>query len=75
MDIRLFGINGVQLIRYLRKNTEHPDIHTIPTILGYTREEMKNDYYHFLRLSFDAYLEKPLKPEELLSVVEYLLKS
>jgi two-component system chemotaxis response regulator CheY len=68
-DINMADINGLELIRFIRKSVHH---RTTPLlIISSLRAEQ--DVERGLALGADAYLAKPFTPEELRRVCERLL--
>jgi signal transduction histidine kinase/CheY-like chemotaxis protein len=63
-------MDGLQLATVLKS---HPDFSSIPVIF-LTARSMESDIQKVLRLGIDDYLIKPFEEEELLTVVEQLLK-
>jgi CheY-like chemotaxis protein len=67
-DIRMPGMDGIELIKKLRELNQEMRRKTIPEILitGYTDE---NTYLQALKLEVTAYLYKPFDMNEFLAVV------
>ncbi len=69
-DVSLPGMDGVELIRALRKQ---PRFAHLPVIV-LTSHAMKGDQERFLAVGFDAYVSKPIIDEdEFLEMIEKLL--
>jgi CheY-like chemotaxis protein len=69
MDINLPGISGLEAVRRLR---EWPETRTIP-VIGLSAAVLLDDTKRAQRVDFFRYLAKPVKVEELMSVLEELL--
>lgn len=69
MDIRLPGIDGLEATRRLRSD---PSTAAIP-IVAVTAHAMPEDEARILAAGCDAYLPKPLRFAEFVSVVNHLL--
>ncbi len=70
MDIRLPGINGLEATRRLRSD---PRTAAIP-IVAVTAQAMPEDEARIMAAGCQAYLPKPLRFTEFVSVVEGLLR-
>ncbi len=69
-DVSLPGMDGVELIRTLRKQ---PRFAHLPVIV-LTSHAMKGDQERFLAVGFDAYVSKPIVDEEaFIDIIEKLL--
>ncbi len=70
LDIKLYGISGVEAIRII-KNT--PEVKDIP-VVAFTSFTMKGDREKFLKMGYDEYIPKPIDtrgfPEQIKKVVE-----
>jgi two-component system chemotaxis response regulator CheY len=60
-DINMTDINGLELIRFIRKS-EH---HRTPRVFIISRRRAPHDVERGLALGADAYLAKPFTPEQL----------
>jgi DNA-binding response OmpR family regulator len=69
-DIRLPGINGIQLYEQLKANHPQLSLHTI----FITGDTMNANIQLFLQESGMPWLVKPFNPEELVTIVRRLLK-
>ena len=70
LDVRMPGMTGLQAtgaIRALPGGAEVP-------IVALTAQAMKGDRERILAAGMDAYLSKPVQPNELISVVDQLLR-
>src|SRR5207249_4957324 len=70
MDVQMPGMTGLQAtgaIRALPGGAEVP-------IVALTAQAMKGDRERILAAGMDAYLSKPVQPNELISVVDQLLR-
>ena len=69
-DINMADINGLELIRFIRKSSHHAatPLLSISTLRG------AQDVERGLSLGANAYLPKPFSPEELSSACERLLR-
>lgn len=69
-DIRMPGMDGYQLARQLRGS---PRTALVP-IVFLTAKDERSDRIEGFRAGVDAYLTKPFEPEELIAVVNGILK-
>jgi two-component system chemotaxis response regulator CheY len=69
-DINMPDINGLELVRFVRDHEEH---NKTPLILIST-DGRDADRERGLKLGADAYLVKPFPPEDLLRLVDRLLR-
>lgn len=69
-DINMPDINGLELINFIRKNSNYQNI---PLFIIST-ESSKMDREKGLMLGADEYIVKPFKPEELQKLVRKYLK-
>jgi PAS domain S-box-containing protein len=67
MDVQMPEFDGLEATRTIRK-TESPEVH-IP-IIALTAHAMKGDRERCLEAGMDDYLSKPLRPKELMSVLD-----
>ncbi|MEM7448051.1 MAG: response regulator [Myxococcota bacterium] len=65
LDINMPDINGLELISFMRKSQVHRQT---PVVIVST-EAAEKDRNRAISLGADEYLEKPLEPERLLTVV------
>lgn len=63
LDLRLFGMNGIELCRQIRKKSH------IPVIIAMTGWSALFDIEECREAGFDDYFTKPLQPASLLKVV------
>jgi two-component system chemotaxis response regulator CheY len=68
-DVNMPDINGLELVRYVRGSNVH---NKIPLIIIST-DGRERDRERGMHLGATAYLVKPFKPEELLSLVKEVL--
>jgi len=68
-DINMPDVNGLELIRFIRKSEQH---RTTPLVIISTQATAR-DIQRGRSLGADAYVSKPFSPEELLSTCERLL--
>ncbi len=69
MDIQLPEMNGLEVIRRLRRM---PAFNHVP-VIAITAYAMKGDKEKFIESGFDAYLSKPINTRELPGVVAEML--
>lgn len=69
MDLQLPGIDGLQLTRQLKADSNRQHI----TILAVTAYAMKGDMEKALAAGCDGYISKPFDPPTLCSVVQHHL--
>jgi two-component system chemotaxis response regulator CheY len=69
-DINMPDINGLELIRFVRESERH---RKTPLVLIST-DKSAADRERGLKLGADAYVVKPFAPEELLAIVQRLIK-
>jgi len=69
-DINMSDINGLELIRFIRKSAHHA---TTPLLIVSTLRG-RSDVERGLSLGANAYLPKPFTPEQLRAVCEQLLR-
>jgi signal transduction histidine kinase/CheY-like chemotaxis protein len=70
MDVQMPGMTGLQATGAIRALPGGADI----PIVALTAQAMKGDRERILAAGCDAYLSKPVRPNELISVVEHLLR-
>lgn len=70
VDIRLPGMDGYEVTRQLRGLPEFKDV----PIIALTAYAMKRDKEKALEAGCDAYIAKPIIPEEFIKVVNSYLK-
>jgi CheY-like chemotaxis protein len=68
MDIQMPIVDGIKATELIRKKEKQLGIHT--PIIAMTAHAMKGDRERFLKAGMDDYISKPLRPDELLSVIE-----
>ena len=71
MDIRLPNMDGLEALRRLRMDDRTAAI----PVLAVTAQAMQGDRERFEAAGFDGYLAKPVDIDELLRVVEQLLRT
>lgn len=71
LDIMMPGMDGFEVLKFLR---DTPSTADIPTIFITARSEM-SDIEHGLRLGADDYIPKPVKPRELLARAKSKIES
>ncbi len=69
LDINMPGINGLELLSFVRKNP----VFANTRVLMVTTEGSAEDRRRAMALGADAYLIKPFEPKELLTTVQQLL--
>ncbi len=69
-DINMPDINGLELVRFIRDSEQHK--HTPLIIISTDGREVDRD--RGLKLGANAYLTKPFGPEQLLAVVQQVVK-
>jgi two-component system, response regulator len=69
VDLRMPGMNGLHLVRWLR---EHPRLHSIPTVVM-SAAETRRDVQEAFQLGARGYLVKPSTYDELVNEVQDLL--
>jgi CheY-like chemotaxis protein len=70
MDVQMPGMTGLQATGAIRTLPGGADI----PIVALTAQAMKGDRERILAAGCDAYLAKPVQPNELISVVDRLLR-
>jgi CheY-like chemotaxis protein len=70
MDVQMPGMTGLQATGAIRALPGGADV----PILALTAQAMKGDRERILEAGCDAYLSKPVQPNELISVVDRLLR-
>ncbi|MBF0550744.1 MAG: response regulator [Deltaproteobacteria bacterium] len=73
MDIRLPNLDGFELISHIRAEEAETKKH-IP-IVAMTASSLPGDYEKAMAVGADAYLQKPLTPEQLVKVVKQVTGS
>jgi len=68
MDVRMPGIDGLQATQIIRQEETRTGRH-VP-IVALTAHALKGDQEKCLAVGMDSYLSKPLRPKELVAVVE-----
>jgi len=68
MDIQMPIIDGIKATELIRKKEKQLGIHT--PIIAMTAHALKGDRERFLKAGMDDYISKPIKPDELISVIE-----
>ncbi len=68
MDIQLPGMDGVQSMKQIRKNSQN---HT--PMIALTAFAMKGDEERYLMEGFDAYVSKPIELKILLNKIQDIL--
>ncbi len=66
MDVQMPEMGGVEATQRLREKFQDKR----PFVVALTAEALEGDRDRLLRLDFDAYLSKPLRPEELAEMLE-----
>jgi PAS domain S-box-containing protein len=67
MDVEMPEMNGLEATQFIRKTEKESGQH-IP-IIAMTAYAMKEDRQRCLQAGMDAYLSKPVKPDELYSII------
>jgi two-component system chemotaxis response regulator CheY len=70
-DINMPDINGLELIRFVRKSERH---RRVPIVIIST-QSAERDQQRALELGADQYLAKPFRPEEIVGAVSAVLPS
>ncbi len=63
MDIQMPEINGFECLKKIR------EINSKVPVVAFTAYAMKDDEEAFLKAGFNAYIEKPVHPDKLLSII------
>ncbi|MFH1501860.1 MAG: response regulator [Candidatus Eisenbacteria bacterium] len=72
LDVRLPDMNGYQVCRLLRNDDEHKDI---PIIMASASDTEKKDEFWGVQTGADAYLVEPFEPQELLGLVQFVMRA
>jgi len=67
MDLVMPGMNGIEAIRSIRKNTQDGSI----AIIGISASAFEDDKRLFLKVGANAFLAKPFKQQELLALIAH----
>jgi len=67
-DINMPDINGIELVRFLRRSERHSEV---PVLIISTQASEK-EQKRIKEVGADRFLPKPFEPEELVAVVEEL---
>lgn len=67
MDVRMPEMDGVEATRYVR---QHMAAQVQPRIVAVTAEALDGDRERLLSLGMDDYLSKPIRPDELLKILQ-----
>lgn len=67
MDLVMPGMNGIEAIRFIRKNTRDESI----AIIGISASAFEDDKQLFLRVGANAFLAKPFNQQELLALIAH----
>ncbi len=67
MDVRMPEMDGVEATRYIR---QHLATNTQPRIVAVTAEALDGDRERLLSVGMDDYLSKPIRPGELLQILQ-----
>jgi len=71
LDISLPNMDGVEVLKYLKKDEKCKDI----PVIALTAHAMAGDQQRFLQAGFDEYVSKPIvDDEELIQKIETLLR-
>jgi twitching motility two-component system response regulator PilH len=70
-DVVMPNVNGYEFCRWVKNN---PSTKSLPVLMCTTKSE-EFDKYWGMKQGADAYIVKPYKPEELLSMVKKLLSA
>lgn len=73
MDMRLPVLNGVELTKKIRKNTQLGQQHKLP-IIAVTAATASEDRAQAFKAGVDEYLHKPFEKEELIYLIKKYLK-
>lgn len=71
MDIQMPVMDGIEAVKLMRKR-EGSKKHT--PIIALTAFALQGDKERFINLGMDEYISKPVKMEELFSIIEYVLE-
>ena len=69
MDLRMFGISGLEAMRVLRADSEFADV----PIVAFTAQAMDNEREAAIVDGFDAVITKPCLPDELAALIDQYL--